>query len=104
MRTEPTEPKSHDGGTVEIKAASAVIVADAPVVPTKKLPQGGFRRRFRQFEHAWMAFEALSPPDSTSDQKVTDAINIWLRAHTNWRGDISRWTVRRVRKLWRSRH
>jgi hypothetical protein len=71
----------------------------------KKNPEGGIRRP-REHEYAEVAIKTRyfkGVPDNLSDEKLKDVVNAWVDQNTDWlelkRGPISRWTVRRVRKL-----
>jgi hypothetical protein len=85
--------------------ATGKLSADAFVVHGKKNPEGG-NRRWAESEYAELAIKTIYPkgaPHNMSDNKLKDVVNAWLNQHTDWpelkRGPISRWTVRRVRKL-----
>jgi hypothetical protein len=92
------------------KKDKAKVFTDPFVVHGKKNPEGGIRR-WREAEYAEVAIKTIYPkgvPDNISDGVLTDDINAWLSQNTNWRvkkhgvtkrGEVSRWTVRRVRKL-----
>jgi hypothetical protein len=82
------------------------VFADPFVVPGKKTPEGGIRRRWREAEYAWVAIKTLYPkgvPNNLGGNALNEIVNGWVNQNTDWlelkRGEISRRTIERVRKL-----